>query len=236
MTIKTIGILGAGKVGIVLAQLALKAGYQVLIAGSGRVEKIALTIEILAPGAKALTAAEVGQQADVVILALPLSKYQTLQPDTLVDKLVIDATNYWWEVDGKRADLTNPLQASSELIQQFLPNSRVVKAFNHMGYHDLYDESAPAGSPQRKALAVAGDNWADVEQTQAIVEALGFDSVPVGNLADSIQLEPGSDVFGANVTQSELKKLLAQFANSQRGQEIQRARKAAGRPLLPENW
>lgn len=227
MAIKTVGILGAGKVGIVLAQLALKAGYEVLIAGSGPVEKIALTVEVLAPGAKAVTAAEAEAKADLVILALPLSKYETIDRSGLDGKLVLDAMNYWWEVDGIRTDLTNPLQSSSELVQRFLPNSQVIKAFNHMGYHDLFDESAPAGTPKRKALALAGDDDAAIATVRSFINDLGFDSLYVGPLANGIMLEPGSEVFGANVTLPELQAMIDRFAQSPRGQEIKSARENA---------
>ena len=227
MAIKTVSILGAGKVGIVLAQLALKAGYEVLIAGSGSVEKIALTVEVLAPGAKAVTAAEAEAKADLVILALPLSKYETIDRSGLDGKLVLDAMNYWWEVDGIRTDLTNPLQSSSELVQRFLSNSQVIKAFNHMGYHDLFDESAPAGTPKRKALALAGDDDAAVATVRGFIDDLGFDSLYVGPLANGIMLEPGSEVFGANVTLPELQAMIDRFAQSPRGQEIKSARENA---------
>lgn len=227
MAIKTVGILGAGKVGIVLAQLALKAGYEVLIAGSGSVEKIALTVEVLAPGAKAVTAAEAEAKADLVILALPLSKYETIDRSGLDGKLVLDAMNYWWEVDGIRTDLTNPLQSSSELVQRFLSNSQVIKAFNHMGYHDLFDESAPAGTPKRKALALAGDDDTAIATVRSFIDDLGFDSLYVGPLANGIMLEPGSEVFGANVTLPELPAMIDRFAQSPRGQEIKSARENA---------
>lgn len=206
--VKTIGILGAGKLGVVLSQLALKAGYDVYISGSGDPAKIALSIQVLAPGAVATTSEAVAEHADVVILAFPLSKYRQIPRDALAGKLVIDATNHWWEVDGPRDDFLKPDESSSEAVQEFLSESRVVKALNHMGYHDLYDEPRAHGAPERKAIAVAGDDKHDVETVSEIIDRLGFDAVYIGDLATGRKLEPGGNVFGANVDAQSLKVLL----------------------------
>ncbi len=205
---QTIGFLGAGKLGVTLAQLALHAGYKVLIAGSGTPDKIALSTQVLTPGAVAMTAQEVAAQADIVVLALPLGKYNNLPVQALAGKLVIDAMNYWWEVDGGRDGFLDPRVSSSEAVQELLSGSRVVKALNHMGYHDLHDEAKAPDTPGRKAIAIAGEQGRDVDEVINLVNTLGFDPLYIGNLAVGYKLEPGGPVFGANVDRLTLERLL----------------------------
>lgn len=203
----SIAILGAGKLGIVLAQLALRAGYTVFIAGSGDPAKITLSMRVLAPGAIPLSSAEAAAQGDVVILALPLGKYSTLPVAALSGKVVIDAMNYWWEVDGHEL-LATLSPSSSEFIQSLLPSSHVVKALSHMGYHHLFDETKPAEATGRKAIAVAGDTPLAVDQVALLVSNLGFDPLLLPTLASGKLLEPGAPAFGANTDLETLRATL----------------------------
>jgi predicted dinucleotide-binding enzyme len=110
-------------------------------------------------------------------------------------------------------------------VQKFLSSSRVIKAINHMGYHNLHDETKPQGALYRKAIAIAGNSNTDIQLIAMFIDSLGFDPVVAGTLADSIKLQPGSEIFGANVDKQKLQRMIDHFPKSARGKEIAAARR-----------
>ena len=103
-------------------------------------------------------------------------------------------------------------------------SSRRVKAFIHMGDHDLESGARPAGATGRKALAIAGDDPADVAAVAALVVVLGCDPVVAGPLAEGVRMEPGTELFGANTDATEVRAMLDRFPASDRGRLVAAAR------------
>src|SRR5207237_7961981 len=89
------GMVGAGKFGTTRARAAVAAGYDVAISGSGARDEIALTVDVLAPGATAATTEAVVRHADVIVLAVPTHRFRELPSDLFAGKILIDAMNSW---------------------------------------------------------------------------------------------------------------------------------------------
>lgn len=205
--VRTIGILGAGRVGTAIARRAIAAGYEVRLATSKLPEDIALVLEIMVPGARADTAESVIAAADIVVLALPLSKYRNLAPELMQGKIVIDAMNYWAPTDGMIAEFEGE-RSSSEVVQDFLPGVRLVRSFNHMGYHEIDEEARLKGDPERRALAVAGNHADARREVAAFIDRIGFDPVDAGPLVFSRLFDTGTPLFGATVNRADMERAL----------------------------
>lgn len=213
---RTLGIVGAGKLGITLARLARAVGAvgaDVNISGSGEPSRIALTTSVIAPGALPMTTDDVMANSDVIVLALPLRRARELanQPDVvraLRDKSVLDVMNYWWDIDGEDDDLKHPQPSSSEMVQRWFAGARIVKAFNHIGYHDLEDFARPDHTEGRIAMALASDDTDASREAAAVIDRLGFEPVTLTSLSAGQVLDPGRPAFGARVPAQELRELI----------------------------
>ena len=209
-----LAVLGAGHVGPVIARLAVKAGYPVAIATSGDPEDIALITELVIPGAQPRWASDAIADADIVVLAIPLHRFLDLDPGVLDGKLVVDAMNYWPASDG----VLEPFEGrgSSEVVAGRLAGSAVVKALNHIGYHELEDRGRPAGAPDRMAAGVAGNDPVAVATIADLVDRIGYDPVRLESLRAGRVLQPGGPVFGVVLTLPEFEQAVRQDARSLR--------------------
>ena len=204
-----LGIVGAGKFGTTVARAAVAAGYDVTISGSGPADEIALTIEVLAPGARAATTAEVIRHADIIVLAVPTHRFRELAPDLFANKILIDATNYWQPVDGDDPELTTAPNGTSTVVQERFQDARVVKSLNQLGYHQLEENRRTKGTPDRIALAAAGDDPQAVTRVMRLIDRLGFDPVDAGQLANGVALEPDGSPVATTHTAQQLSKLVS---------------------------
>jgi predicted dinucleotide-binding enzyme len=187
----------------VIARVAVEAGYSVAIAASGDPENIALITDVLVPGAEARWAAQAVADADIVVLAIPLHRFAAFDPALVAGKLVVDAMNYWPEVNGYLDTFEPRRESSSEIVQRTLDRSTIVKTLNHIGYHELAEDRRPAGSPERRALGVGGDDPGAVDVVADLIERVGYDAVRLGSLSAGRLLEPGGPVFGVSLHRAE---------------------------------
>jgi len=205
----TIGLIGAGHIGSQLARLAVAHGYDVVISNSRGPETLSALVTELGSTARAASALDAARAGDIVVVSIPLRNYRTVPVEPLIGKVVIDTNNYYPQRDGHIQELDDESTTTSELLQAHLPNSKVVKAFNHIYASELTTHCLPAGGQHRRALAIAGDD-PDAKATVAnLIDQFGFDTVDAGPLAEGWRIQRDTPGYGPRRTIDELRRDLA---------------------------
>lgn len=195
----TWGFIGSGHIGSTVARLAIAAGHDVVLSNSRGPETLADLVAELGPRARAATPVEAAAAGDLVVVTIPLKAYRDVPVDALAGAVVVDTMNYYPERDGHLEALDDGSTTSSELLQAHLPQARVVKAFNHIFFQHLLDLARPgldAGADERSALAVAGGDPEAKQAVRRALDALGYDALDLGPLAEGWRTQPGQPAYG----------------------------------------
>ncbi|MBO0982004.1 NADPH-dependent F420 reductase [Microbacterium sp. SD291] len=205
----TLGIIGAGHIGSQVARVAVANGYDVVIANSRGPETLSGLVAELGPQAQAATAEDAARAGDVVVVTVPLGRIDQLPAELLAGKIVLDTNNYYFERDGHIEALDKGETTTSELLQKHAPGAKIAKAFNHILASDITTGGTPAGTPNRRALATAGDDAEAVEFATRFYDEAGFDTVNIGPLSESWRVERDRPAYVARQNAEELAANLA---------------------------
>ena len=191
----TIGFIGAGHIGGTLAQLAIAHGYDVVVSNSRGPHTLTDLVQQLGDRARAGTATEAAEAGDVVVVTIPTKNVPDVPVEPLAGKVVIDTNNYYPQRDGQIAALDD--ESTDRLGAAAGPPARVPRGQGvqpHLFSRPRH-QGAPAGTPNRRALAVAGDSDEARTAVSQLVDELGFDAVDVGPLAEGWRYQRDTEAY-----------------------------------------
>jgi 8-hydroxy-5-deazaflavin:NADPH oxidoreductase len=209
MDMTTLGLIGAGHIGSQVARLAIANGYDVVISNSRGPETLSDLVAELGPKARAGTSEQAAAAGDLVVVTIPLRNYRDVPVEPLAGKIVVDTNNYYPLRDGQIAELDDESTTTAELLQAHLPTSKVVKGFNHIFAADLTTDGTASGTPNRRALAIAGDDAAAKKTVTELLDQFGFDTVDTGPLAEGWRVQRDTPAYVTRQNAEELKANLA---------------------------
>jgi predicted dinucleotide-binding enzyme len=204
-----IGVIGSGHIGGTIGGLWVKAGHPVLFS-SRHPEELKALVTGLGSLARNGTVAEAISFGDVIFFAVPYGAYPQFGKDygdALRGKIALDAGNAVPARDGAAIAEEVERDGIGATSQKYLPGTRLVRAFNTLGYMIFARE---ANRPDPKlAIPIAGDDAEAVQVAAGLVRDAGFDPVLVGKLADARRFQRGAPGYGQAVTAAELKQKLS---------------------------
>jgi len=188
-----IGIIGAGSVAGAVAAVATRQGHDVMVSNTRGPNTLSSFVDSI--GCKAGTPEEAAAFGDIALLAIPLKAYRTVPVAQLEAKIVLDATNYHPERDGRIGELDRDEITTSELLARHLPKSTIVKAFNAITAADIESDGLPSGWPGRRALPIAGDDAAAKKVVAELLDELGYDTVDAGPLLEGRRFQKNTPAY-----------------------------------------
>jgi predicted dinucleotide-binding enzyme len=176
----SIGIIGAGNIGLAVAKTLSRAGIAATIANSRGPESLKESVAALSPTIKAGTR-EQAASADIVLIAVNWSKLPAAVAGLPAwgGRIVIDANNPIEAPLFKPVDLHGLI--SSQVVADLVTGARLVKAFNHLRADVL--ASDPRADGGRRVLFYSGDDSAAKAEVGALINRLGFAGIDLGPLA-----------------------------------------------------
>ena len=136
----------------------------------------------------------------------------------------IDVGNYYPFRDGRIDEIENGLTESVWVERQI--GRPVVKVLNTIPSKALMAAGRLAGSRDRVALPISGDNPKAKEIVAQLIDRIGFDSVDAGTIAESWRQQPGAPVYCTNPTKEELQLWLRNVDRSSLVTKREKALKA----------
>ena len=187
------GIIGSGKVAQELGLGLLRLNYEVML-GTRNVEKLESWQNAAGRGAKVGSFADAAEYGDFIILAIKwdddavFKAIERAGKNHFAGKIVIDVTNSirLRPDEGAPEPALGFPESAGKKIQEFLPRSKVVKAFNIVTAKYMCNPKLADGIPD---MFITGNDAAAKAFVQKIASDWGWPVSDMGDISQSYLLE-----------------------------------------------
>jgi predicted dinucleotide-binding enzyme len=188
-----IGILGTGDVGKALSAGFSKLGYEVKIGTRDpNSDKSHSLVKNSSGKVSVGTFNEAASFGDIIVLATLWSGTENAikiaGKENFKSKVVIDTTNPLDFSQGMPPKLTHGhTDSGGEQVQRWLPDARIVKAFNIVGNAHMVNPNFPGGPPD---MFICGNDAQAKKTVTDFLKNFGWSTIDIGGIEGARLLEP----------------------------------------------
>ncbi len=183
-----IGILGSGDVGKALARGFIAESHEVFLATREPEGEKGVQLQTDVASATICDFATAAKEAELAVFAVKWDGAQEMigliGPENLAGKIVIDTSNIIKQ-EGDDFLYGGGELSAGEQVQQWLPDSKVVKAFNGVGAALMYK---PVVS-ETPTMVIAGDDTEAKLQVAEILNMFGWEALDTGGINTAGDIE-----------------------------------------------